>query len=346
MTILILIIGLSLLIFIHELGHFLVAKRFGLYVEEFGFGFPPRLFSWKKGETVYSVNALPFGGFVKIFGERSDVSLLDAGKEKQIPLERSFALQNVRRRSAIIAAGVVMNFLMGWLILAGIFSIGADGYAVVTQVSPNSPAALAGFLPGDQLADFEKSTDFIAFVNESRGKELTFAVLRSGERITLTATPDLTPPEGRGALGVALAESGIPKYGIIKSFWEGLKYATLITGKIFASLGALIVGIFTGADVLRQFVGPVGIVQVASDTARVGAIYLWQLIALISLNLAVLNILPFPALDGGRLFFLIIEKLKGSPISPKKEMLANAIGMALLLLLMVVITVRDVARLF
>ena len=185
MTILILIIGLSLLIFIHELGHFLVAKRFGLYVEEFGFGFPPKLFSWKKGETVYSINLLPFGGFVKIFGERSDVSLLDVGKEKQIPMERSFASQNVRRRAAIIAAGVVMNFLMGWIILSAIFMIGAQGYAVVTQVAPDSPAALAGFLPGDQLADFEKSADFIAFVKESRGKELSFAVLRSGERIDL-----------------------------------------------------------------------------------------------------------------------------------------------------------------
>lgn len=346
MTILILIIGLSLLIFIHELGHFLVAKRFGLYVEEFGFGFPPKLFSWKRGETVYSVNLLPFGGFVKIYGERSDVSLLDIGKEKQIPQERSFAVQNVYRRAAIIVAGVIMNFLMGWVILSAIFVIGAQGYVVVTQVTPDSPAALAGFLPGDQFVDFEKSANFIAFVKESRGREISFAVLRSGERITVTATPDVNPPEGRGALGVALADSGIPKYDLLQSVWEGLKQATLITGKIFESLGTLIVGIFTGTNVLKQFVGPVGIVQVASDTAHVGFIYLWQLIALISLNLAVLNVLPFPALDGGRLFFLIIEKLKGSPISPKKEMIANAIGMALLLLLMVVITVRDVARLF
>ena len=169
---------------------------------------------------------------------------------------------------------------------------------------------------------------------------------RGSETLTVTATPDVTPPADRGALGVGITESGIPKLGFFTALREGFTSTFQILWAILKSLGVLIVGIFTGADVLKNFVGPVGIVQVAGETAKVGMIYLWQLIALISLNLAVLNILPFPALDGGRLFFILIEKLKGSPISPKKEMIANAIGFGLLLLLMVVITVRDVVRLF
>lgn len=345
MTILILIIGISLLIFIHELGHFLAAKAFGLYVEEFGFGFPPRLFSVKRGETRYSINLLPFGGFVKIFGEQSDVSLLgtEAG---MVPKERSFAHQTASKRAVVIAAGVVMNIILGWILLSVIFMVGASGSTVITSVTPDSPAAVAGFQTGDRLIDFTTSQEFIAFVNASRGEELTFKVGRGSETFEIKATPDQNPPEGRGALGVAITESGIPRLSFFKALQEGFLTTFLIVWAILKSLGTLIVGIFTGAEVLKQFVGPVGIFQVAGETAKVGMIYLWQLIALISLNLAVLNILPFPALDGGRLFFILIEKIKGSPISSRKETIANAIGFGLLLLLMVLITVRDVVRLF
>lgn len=345
MTIVILVIGISLLIFIHELGHFLAAKAFGLYVEEFGFGFPPRIFSVKRGETRYSVNLLPFGGFVKIFGERSDISL--TGSEAgAVPPARSFAHQNALRRAVIVGAGVVMNVLLGWILLSVIFMVGAEGNVVVTSISPDSPAAAAGLLPGDRLLDFKVSKDFIALVDESRGRELTLRVERGDKTLEIKATPDTTPPKDRGALGVGINESGIPKLGFFAALGEGFKTTYQILWAILKSLGALLVGIFTGGEVLKNFVGPVGIVQVAGETAKVGLIYLWQLIALISLNLAVLNVLPFPALDGGRLFFIVIEKMKGSPISPKREMIANAIGFGLLILLMAVLTVRDVARLF
>ena len=199
MTILILIIGISLLIFIHELGHFLAAKAFGLYVEEFGFGFPPQLVSKKIGETRYSINLLPFGGFVKIFGERSDVSLMgsDAGA---IPPERSFANQNAVRRAIVIGAGVVMNVLLGWILISSLFVIGAEGSVVVTAISPNSPAEEVGLVAGDRLIDFKTSAEFIAFIDASRGKEITLQVGRGSETLTVTATPDVTPPADRGAL--------------------------------------------------------------------------------------------------------------------------------------------------
>jgi len=340
MTIVIFIIGISILILIHELGHFLAAKWFGLWVEEFGFGFPPRLFKVKRGETIYSFNLLPFGGFVKIHGEKRDP------QEEEKQPERSFWFLRIWRRAVIIAAGVIMNLILGWLVISIIYMIGASGGILVTNVTPETPAAIAGLLEGDRILDFQGSGDFINFVNNSKGEEITFRALRGEEELAFKVVPRVDPPAGQGALGISLTEVGFPQLGVFPALWEGARTSLAILAAIAAALGNLIAGIFTGAPVLEQFVGPVGIFGIASQAASFGLVYLLQLIGLISLNLAVLNIIPIPALDGGRLLFLLFEKIKGAPLHPKREMIANAIGFALLLLLMVVITVRDVAKLF
>lgn len=339
MTILIVIIGIALLILIHEFGHFIVAKKMGLLVEEFGIGFPPRLWSKKIGETVYSVNFLPFGGFVKIYGEDPSSAKIAEDQHKR----RAFYSQSVWRRAVIVTAGVVMNFLLGWLLISVIFAIGTPKIVLISDVLPGSPAELAGILPQDQVRGFQSATELISFINENRGKEISITVRRDGEEIQIKATPRLIE---EAALGVALVEAGIERQSLLGSLVEGFKTAAMIVASILAAFANLIWGFLTQGRILIDFVGPIGIFGVANQAGSLGFLYLVQLIAMISLNLAVLNVLPFPALDGGRLLFVLIEKIKGSPISVNFERNANAAGFLFLLLLMIAITIRDVVRLF
>ncbi|MEK7114697.1 MAG: RIP metalloprotease RseP [Patescibacteria group bacterium] len=337
--IIIVIIFLSILILVHEFGHFWVAKKFGLLVEEFGIGLPPKIWSKKIGETVYSVNALPFGGFVKIFGENAD----QRGKE------RNFANLKIWRRSIIIFAGVLMNFLLGWLVISIIFSIGIPRTVLITEVQSNSPAAEIGLQTGDKIIGFLNVEEFINFIDENRGKEIVLKIERAGEISAkdkeFKTTPRINPPSGEGALGIGLMEAGLPKKSLLPSFWEGLKTSVETVKMIFMALFNLIAKVFVGKASLEQVAGPIGIVKVTAQASTLGFVYLLQLLALISLNLAVINLLPFPALDGGRLLFLLIEKIKGSPLPEKFEKYANAVGMALLLLLMIIITIKDISRL-
>ena len=335
------IIAISILILVHELGHFLVAKKFGLLVEEFGIGFPPRLFSKKIGETVYSVNLLPFGGFVKIYGENLETDSADLEKNS-----RAFYNQKSWRRLLVIIAGVVMNFFLGWLVMSVIFMIGAPQSLVITDVVADSPAVLAGFQPGDQLAGFKKSVEFINFIDVNKGKEITLDVIRAGENLSIQVVPRVSSPVGQGALGIAFAEAGLEKMPFFTSLWTGLKASVGIVAMIFVSLFQLLFSLFTEGRILEGFVGPIGIFGVASQAAGLGVVYLMQLIGLISLNLFVLNILPFPALDGGRMFFILLEKIKGKPLSVNFERSANAIGFLVLLFLMIAVTVRDIIKLF
>lgn len=340
MIILLVIVGISLLILIHELGHFLAAKAFGLLVEEFGFGFPPRLFSKKIGETVYSFNILPFGGFVKIYGEESSVA------ESPEDRKRAFYAQRAWRRILIILAGVAMNFLLGWFIISAIFMVGVPKSIVVTDVAAGSPAAMIGIQKGDQITGFKDSEEFTSFVQQNRGREITLLLKRDGEQFSVGVVPRIEAPAGQGALGIAFAEAGVDRQPVLASFWSSLKASVGLVSAIFTGLYQLLLALFTQGQLLPGFVGPVGIFGIASQAAGLGILYFLQLLALISLNLFALNILPFPALDGGRLLFVLIEKIKGSPLSPQFEKSANAFGFLLLLLLMLALTVRDVARLF
>ena len=332
-----LFVGLSLTILIHEAGHFLVAKYFNLKVEEFGFGFPPRLFAWRRGETEYSFNWLPFGGFVRIYGENSS--------EIKDDLKRSFAFQPVYVRSAIIIAGVVMNFLLGWFLISSIFMIGTPSTVIISGVQENSPAMAAGLEEGDMVLDFPNVGNFIEYINQNQGEEVSIKVLRGSETIEISAVPRVNPPKGEGALGVALVDAGIPRQGFFGSIWGGFLTSITTMWLIVLRFFGLLKDIFIGGEGLELVVGPVGVFGVAQQLGRIGLIYVVQLIAMISLNLAIFNIFPFPALDGGRLFFVLIEKLKGSPLPQKFEQVTNLVGFALLFALMIAITVQDVSKL-
>ncbi len=337
MDILIVIIGISLLILLHEFGHFLAARKFGLLVEEFGFGFPPRLFSKKIGETLYSLNLLPFGGFVRLYGENQWEQV---NPEKRA---RSFFAQPAWKRILEIVAGGAMNFLIGWLLIWGLFMVGTPRVLVVSEVLAGSPAEVVGIMPQDQLKGFQKAVDFVSYINQNRGKEISLNLIRQGKQLEIKATPRLS---GEGALGVAVVEAGVERHSFFGALLEGLKSSWAIIVGILAAFINLFWGLITQGKLLVDFVGPVGIFGIASQAGSMGFIYLVQLVAMISLNLAVLNIFPFPALDGGRFLFIIIEKIKGSPLNPDLEKSANAIGFLMLLLLIVAVTIRDVVHLF
>jgi len=345
MSFLFVIIGLAVLVLIHELGHFLMAKRFGLLVEEFGFGFPPRLFAKKIGETLYSFNLLPIGGFVKIYGESGELlhNPRVFPREEKIADGRSFERQSAWKRVAIMLAGVFMNFLLGWLLLSVVFMIGVPRAVVITQVLENSPAAAAGFQLGDVVLGYEKPEDLISHVQANRGQELTLEIKRGKENLKISAVPKNGVTEG--ALGVALAGVGFEARSPWQALVSGLVSAFWIGVSVIVGFWNLITSLFIELKVPQGIVGPVGIFGVASQAGSLGVVYLLQLVAVISLNLAALNILPFPALDGGRIFLVLVEKIKGSPLKPQTEILINGVGFTFLLVLMAVITVKDIASL-
>lgn len=336
------IIFLSILILIHELGHFLLAKRFGLFVGEFGLGLPPRAWGKKIGETIYSINWLPFGGYVKIAGEDGDDEI-----DKKVPHDRIFYNIAAWKRFLILVGGVGMNFLLGWMLLSIVFMIGIKPGLFISQVQEGSPASVAGLQANDRLLEFTKSDDFVSYAKEHAGEEIAIKVGRGDAELTLQMTPRKDPPAGQGPLGVVLGEAlGREKLGLGSAVKEGFFEAIEIGKSTFQGLGGLLSATFKGQGSLDNVAGPIGIVKVTVDASEAGYIYVLSLMALISINLAAFNILPFPALDGGRVLFLVIEKLKGSPLPKKFEQYANGIGLLLLLGLILVVSVKDVIRIF
>lgn len=371
--ILIFIAVLVVLVLVHEFGHFAAAKKFNMYVEEFGFGFPPRLFSWKKNETVWSVNAVPLGGFVKIAGEDGNNGEKDGGgvailketvvrenedvhQEREvvmvaddisdIPPHRFFSSKPIWQRAAVLFAGVVMNFLLGWLMLSGVMMIGAERSLIISQVSSDSPAKIAGIREGDKIIGFSEMDGFISYVNSKKGEEITLTIERGSERKEISLTPRIETPEGQGALGVLLLLGGAEKKSFLESISSGFSASVEVFSLIYVALFKLVASIFSGERLLSQISGPVGIFQATATASQLGIVYLLNFIGFISLNLAAINIFPFPALDGGRIVFLVLEKIKGSPVSVRVQQVVNGIGFALILLLILVVSVKDVSRLF
>lgn len=347
MIIIFVIIALSILILVHELGHFLSAKFFGVKVEEFGLGFPPRLFSKKIGETVYSVNLLPFGGFVKIYGE-------DGGQELAEPA-RSFAAQAVWRRSAMVLAGIFMNIVLGWLVLSAVFMIGAPEHLAVAEVASDSPAAVAGLKGGDfilevrgagmVLQDPIASENLINLVSgPALGQEIELKLQRGSDVFDVALVGRTSPPQGEGPLGVVLVTVGFPPTAFFQALVEGAKATVVTLGAVVVAFVNFFATVFVNQEVLESVAGPVGIFALASQVGSLGAVYFLQLMALISLNLAILNLIPFPALDGGRFLFLLFERIKGSPVSPRLQTVVNSFGFVILIVLMVLVTIRDIGR--
>lgn len=357
LTVLAFIIILGVLVFVHELGHFLAAKRAGMRVEEFGFGFPPRLVSIKKGETLYSFNLIPLGGFVKIFGED--------GEEKNSA--QSFAAKPIWQRALVLLAGVTMNIvltiaLLSWGYIIGLPTAVADDKSVshaqvqITEVAAGSPAELAGIKIGDiilgasntagQLSQVEQVIKFQDYVALNKGREIVILLKRGQSERQVALTPRMEAPPNEGAIGVALARVIDISWPWYRAIWEGAKDTFGLIWLIISSLGYLIWQFFSTGHGAGQVLGPVGIFSITGQAAHLGFIYLLQLTALLSINLAIVNALPFPALDGGRVLFLIIEKIKGSPVNETVEKAIHTAGFAFLILLMVVITLKDIAKLF
>lgn len=339
LSIIAIVIGLSLLIVIHEAGHLFAAKIFGILVEEFGFGLPPRIFGKKFGETLISLNWLPFGGFVRVYGERHDQEKSD------VPVVRSFSHQSFMIRAGVITAGVMMNFLLGWCLVSAVFMIGIPQSLVVTDIKDGSIAAKIDIQKGDQIFGFNSVTEFTDFLKSSEGKEIKLRTSRAGENNDLDINFSNSLPENKGKLGVYLVESGTPRMGFLPALGNGFLEAGRMSWLILNGVFQLVIGLFTDWSVFGGFAGPVGIVNIAAQTAKLGLANFLQLLSLISLNLAVFNLLPIPALDGGRLLFLIIEKIKGSKVDPQKEMIAQGISFVVLILLILAVTVQDILRL-
>ena len=325
------LIILSVLILVHELGHFLMAKRFRIKVEEFGFGYPPRLLGFKKQGTVYSLNLLPFGGFLRLKGED-----LAAGKN-------SFAGKPKRVRLLVLLAGAVMNFLLGVVLFAAIYTrLGIPekvDYLVVTAVAKDSPAEEAGIKLEDKLIDFSATDKFIAFINEHRGQEVRLR-LKDGREVLVVPRLAEATPQGEGALGVAITNVDVVLYPLwqrpFRGMWFGLKEAVGWGKEILWSLTKI-----NAKDVA----GPVGIYKISKDVTKQGLMAILQFMAILSVNLSILNLLPLPSLDGGRLIFIGIEAVRGKRIKPEWEQAVHLAGIVLLIGLMVLVTINDVRRL-
>lgn len=357
MSIIIFIIILGALIFVHELGHFIVAKKSGIRVDEFAIGFPPKIFSLKKGGTVYSLNLIPFGGYVKIFGENPDEESLSPDAKD------SFVNKPKIIQALVLVAGVSFNIIFAWILFSISFMTGfpsvvteetkeriSDAYVVVTDVLENSPAQEAGIKVGDQLVSLdgdedisiEKIQNYIA----SHPDGFTLEYLRDKELNKTDLMPKDSIIEDKVAIGISMDMIGFLKLPIHKAFLEGGSMTIQALKDITIGLYTFIGQAFSGKANLEQVAGPVGIISLVGNAAQFGFVFLLGFTAFISLNLAVLNLVPFPALDGGRLLFILIEAIIRKPIPTKVANITNAIGFIILILLMVVITVSDVVKLF
>lgn len=362
MSILLFIIILAILILAHEFGHFIVAKRSGIRVDEFGIGFPPKIWGKKIGETEYTLNLFPIGGFVKIFGETPDDESIKGPDAK-----RSFVNKPKYIQAAVLSAGVFFNILLAWFLISAGFMIGLptsvdeipEGRAlqntsvVITDILSGSPAENIGLKVGDKILSLKSGENGIVLPSTEAMQE--FIASRPGEDIVITIQRGkqpaedviIQPAEGiieRPAIGVAMDEIGILRLPPYLALWEGAKLTASLTKATFFGLAEFFGSLFAGNADLSSVAGPVGIVGIVGDASEFGFIYLLSLTALISINLAIINLIPFPALDGGRLLFLLIETIKRSPIKPKVANTANMIGFVLLLLLMVIITYNDIVK--
>jgi len=364
LTIIIAFFSIITLLIIHEFGHFIMAKRFGIEVKEFGVGFPPRLFGKKIGGTVYSLNLLPFGAFVKIpsiEGEDEENNKENYQKLENIP---------VWQRALIILAGVVSFWIVGIILLSIVFSIGTfqaisdeepgpliNPRVQIVAVASGSPAETAGIKLGDTIRELritnyelgiDKVKDVQEFTEKYRGEEVILIIERGKEVFEVSLIPRISPPEGEGAMGVSLVRTAEKSYPFFQAFIKGIETTISLTVAIIIGLAEVLLNLIQGKGLPPgvQFMGPIGIGSLVAQAVRVGVSYFLNFIAIIAIYFAVFNLLPIPALDGGRLLFLGIEKIKGSPVNQKIEENITAGFFVLLIALMVLVTIKDIARLF
>lgn len=344
------VIVLGVLIFFHELGHFLVARLFGVGVEKFSLGFGPRLFGKKVGFTDYRISAIPLGGYVKMTGE-------DPGAEiDPADIPRSFTHKHVFKRMMIVAAGPFFNIILALLIIICIYLF-SGAYVMkptVGTVGENTPAAKQGLKAGDQIVAIDQigleSWDEMARrISESNGRELTLSVLREGTELTLRVIPELKVTKNlfgedtqRYLIGIGPSGDSFHKtLGPIAAVSESFKQTYRIAEMTVLSIVKMIQG-----TISRETLGgPIMIAQMAGEQAKEGAANFLFFIALLSINLGIINFLPIPVLDGGHLFFFLVEAIMGRPVNTKMREIAQQVGIFLLLLLMIYVFYNDINRL-
>lgn len=353
-TALIFIALLALLVLVHEWGHFIAARIRGVEVEEFGFGFPPRIAGFRRGKTLYSLNLIPLGGFVKIRGESGDFS----------SDSNSFASKKPWEKSLILGAGVLMNLVCAFLLFSFGFMVGLpqqidehtatlphvrDKKIIIADVESGSPAHAAGITAGDillsldgqQLVSTSAAYDYIA---SHQADEIAVTVNRADGDKIFTATPAQYGSHDSALLGIAMIQTGVVAMNPAEAVARGAQATATTVVTVILALGALVYNLFAGHGVGDQLSGPLGVAVVTGQVARLGLPYLISFAAMLSVNLGILNVLPIPALDGGRLAFVLIEKLRGAPLNQRIETLLHKIGFSLLILLIIFVTFKDVGR--
>jgi len=386
LTAIIFLVILSALVLIHELGHFLVAKKLNIKVEEFGFGLPPRIIGVKRGETIYSINWLPIGGFVKLFGEddagggKVVTKSKELGSKSKKDIGRAFFARPVRQRAAVVIAGVVMNTLLAvaifyvFMFLSGFHTelplFGHHQFFGVTQsiktditvdsVEKMSPAELAG-IPGGarviavndkKVLDIE---DFTTQIKKDAGEQVKISYIdpKSKKTTSKLVVPRVNPPKGQGALGVSLygLSTAVLDYKTpVQKVFSGVIHPANLLVYNFEVIGQLAQAAIkehNAAPLSEGVSGPVGIYSIVGAIVKIPdvrqrVIELLNLAGILSISLAFFNILPIPALDGGRLFFILIEGVTGKKVDPKYEGIAHSIGMAVLLILILLVTFKDI----
>lgn len=347
LTLLVFILALGVLIFVHEAGHFIVARLAGVKVEEFAFGFPPTLFSRRRGGTKYMINAIPLGGYVKLLGE-----------DETVKKKNSFSSQKSRRRLAIVVAGVVMNFLLAYFLIVVGYMIGMNPIAVspdrlggaqtnqilIATVEENSPAASAGLETGDFINNFSSGEDFAEFTKENQGKEVTLNIGRGQTQFPVTVR--LRAATDMPALGVAISGQGTRiQLGLGGALRAGFLEIGAFTKLAISFLGQFFSTLFGHGKISEEVAGPIGIYTITGQAVQLGWVYVVQFIAILSLNLGLINIMPFPALDGGRAVFILLEGIaRRKVIRQEIEAILHTVGFILLIALMAAITYRETVR--
>ncbi|UMZ73402.1 RIP metalloprotease RseP [Natranaerofaba carboxydovora] len=328
------IIVLGILIFVHEFGHFIVAKLSGVKVLEFALGFGPKLIGFKRDETNYSLRIIPLGGFCRMLGEDPD----EAG---QIG---SFTNASPLNRIGIIAAGPLMNFILAVFLFFIVYSIMGVPNPVQTEIGevlPGSEAEEAGLEPGDKIVsvkneEVETWESIVQLINENPEQEIELTIERNGDIREVNVVPEEDPQTGAGQIGI----SNLVDAGIFTALTEGTRQTVWFTGMILVSLVEMVTG-----QVEPDVAGPVGIVHMIGEVAEMGLVNLATFAAFLSINLGLLNLLPIPALDGSRLLFILVEFVRGRPVDPVKEGFVHFIGFAILIMLMIIIAYQDLLRL-
>jgi len=345
------IIVLGVLIFFHEFGHFLIARLFGVGVEKFSLGFGPRLIGKKVGITDYRISAIPLGGYVKMIGEEPDAQI----DPQDIPL--SFTHKHVAKRMLIVAAGPVFNILLAVFIFFGIFLISGTFVLKpsVGSVKQGAPAFAAGLEKGDLITAINESAinswdEMAEIINASKGQKIQLTVRRGDSTRHFSLAPQQVTTKNIFGEDVQRYIVGITASGETYSkemnFFQALSESLIQTYRVTELMVVIIAKLITGDISTDTLGGPIMIAQMAGDSAKAGIGSLISFIALISVNLAIINLLPIPVLDGGHLLFFSIEAIKGRPVSIKVREIAQQVGLFILILLMILVFYNDISRIF